>query len=66
MRPQIDEMGNKVGQLHVDRQDLGKLQARKFKGLKKGPKRRAGDDEGAEAGEGAEAQEEGAKRRKEE
>ncbi|BGP46249.1 rRNA-binding ribosome biosynthesis protein rpf2 [Rhodotorula kratochvilovae] len=62
----IDEMGNKVGQLHVDRQDLGKLQARKFKGLKKGPKRRAGDEEGAEAGEGAEAQEDGAKRRKEE
>ncbi|GAA6057662.1 hypothetical protein JCM3770_000286 [Rhodotorula araucariae] len=68
----IDEMGNKVGRIHVDRQDLDKLQARKFKGLKKGPKRRAGDDEGADAGATAAdapaVQDEGsdAKRRKEE
>ena len=31
----IDEMGDKVGKLHVGKQDLSKLQARKMKGLKK-------------------------------
>lgn len=29
----IDEMGDKVGRIHVGKQDLGKLQARKMKGL---------------------------------
>ncbi|GAA6001175.1 hypothetical protein JCM10207_007445 [Rhodosporidiobolus poonsookiae] len=31
----IDEMGDKVGRVHVDHQDLDKLQSRKFKGLKR-------------------------------
>lgn len=30
----IDEMGDKVGRLHVGKQDLSKLQSRKMKGLK--------------------------------
>ena len=33
-------MGDKIGRVHVDRQDLSTLQTRKFKGLKK----RKGDD----------------------
>lgn len=33
----IDEMGDKVGRVYVDNQDLSKLQARKFKGLKRHP-----------------------------
>ncbi|GJN88374.1 hypothetical protein Rhopal_001340-T1 [Rhodotorula paludigena] len=37
----IDEMGDKVGRVYLNPQDLGKLQSRKFKGLKK---RRNGDD----------------------
>lgn len=32
----IDEMGDKVGRIHVGKQDLSKLQSRKMKGLKKG------------------------------
>lgn len=31
----VDEMGDKVGRLHVDKQDLSKLQTRKMKGLKR-------------------------------
>ncbi|KAF3086387.1 rRNA-binding ribosome biosynthesis protein rpf2 [Orbilia oligospora] len=31
----VDSMGDKIGKVHVDRQDLGKLQTRKMKGLKK-------------------------------
>ena len=31
----IDDMGDKVGKLHVGKQDLGKLQTRKMRGLKK-------------------------------
>lgn len=31
----IDEMGDKVGRLHMTKQDLSKLQTRKMKGLKK-------------------------------
>lgn len=31
----IDEMGDKVGKIHVGQQELGKLQSRKMKGLKK-------------------------------
>jgi len=30
----VDEMGDKVGRIHVGRQDLSKLQSRKVKGLK--------------------------------
>jgi ribosome production factor 2 len=42
----IDEMGDKVGRLHVGKQDLSKLQTRKMKGLKKGKDAlgEAGDD----------------------
>ena len=33
---EVDEMGDVRGRLHVAKQDLGKLQTRKMKGLKKG------------------------------
>ncbi|KAI5476494.1 ribosome biogenesis protein RPF2 [Pseudohyphozyma bogoriensis] len=42
----IDEMGDKVGRVYVDQQDLSKLQARKFKGLKT----KRGADESADVG----------------
>ncbi|GAA5908420.1 hypothetical protein JCM6882_007931 [Rhodosporidiobolus microsporus] len=58
----IDEMGNKIGKVHVDYQDLDKLQSRKFKGLKRRPgesdvegtadEAAAPSSDGAEAGEG--------------
>ncbi|RXK35156.1 ribosome production factor 2 [Tremella mesenterica] len=32
---ETDEMGDKVGRIHLDKQDLSKLQSRKMKGLKK-------------------------------
>ncbi|GAA6011584.1 hypothetical protein JCM11491_004696 [Sporobolomyces phaffii] len=48
----INEMGDKVGRVHVDRQDLTQMQTRKFKGLKK---RKGEDDaEGGAESEGAE------------
>ncbi|GAA5882564.1 hypothetical protein JCM16303_002044 [Sporobolomyces ruberrimus] len=50
----INEMGDKIGRVHVDRQDLSTLQTRKFKGLKK----RKGED-GAES-EGAQSEGESA------
>lgn len=31
----LDEMGDKIGKLHMAKQDLSKLQSRKMKGLKK-------------------------------
>lgn len=46
---QIDEMGDKVGRVYVDSQDLSTLQARKFKGLKGEKKRYADNDEGEAA-----------------
>lgn len=42
-------MGDKIGRVHVDRQDLSTLQTRKFKGLKK-RKGEDTDNEGAEGG----------------
>ncbi|GAA5983164.1 hypothetical protein JCM5350_007904 [Sporobolomyces pararoseus] len=45
----INEMGDKIGRVHVDRQDLSTLQTRKFKGLKK-RKGEDTDNEGAEGG----------------
>lgn len=33
---EVDEMGDLRGKIHVAKQDLGKLQTRKMKGLKKG------------------------------
>ncbi|KAL1297660.1 hypothetical protein AAFC00_006215 [Neodothiora populina] len=38
----MDSMGDKVGRIHVGKQDLGELQTRKMKGLKRS---RGGDDE---------------------
>ncbi len=40
-----DDMGDMVGQVHVGRQDLDKLQTRKMKGLKRGPATGAADEE---------------------
>lgn len=44
----IDEMGDKVGRLHMTKQDLGKIQTRKMKGLKTGKGESAldGEDDG--------------------
>lgn len=39
---ETDVVGDKVGRIHLGRQDLGNLQTRKMKGLKRG---RDGDDE---------------------
>ncbi|GAA5862973.1 hypothetical protein JCM3774_006705 [Rhodotorula dairenensis] len=68
----IDEMGDKVGRVYVDSQDLGKLQSRKFKGLKRKPGESVGagadDSTSGEAAETAGADQdasEGRKRRKE-
>jgi len=58
----IDEMGDKVGRIHVGKQDLSKLQSRKMKGLKKG-READGDDDDADAdgpADAAEAAEDGA------
>ena len=33
---EVDEMGDLRGRIHVGKQDLGKLQTRKMKGLKRG------------------------------
>ncbi|BGP14066.1 hypothetical protein JCM10213_002361 [Rhodosporidiobolus nylandii] len=45
----IDAMGDKIGRVHVDRQDLDKLQSRKFKGLKRRPDEKTdGEDEAGE------------------
>ena len=40
-------MGDKIGRIHLGRQDLGELQTRKMKGLKRGRDTDAEDD-GAE------------------
>ena len=37
----MDSMGDKVGRIHLGRQDLSELQTRKMKGLKRG---RGGDE----------------------
>lgn len=49
---ETDEMGDTVGRIHLPKQDLGKMQGRKMKGLKKA---RGGDVSGAEDGAGGEA-----------
>ncbi|KAF3928293.1 hypothetical protein AA313_de0208939 [Arthrobotrys entomopaga] len=41
----IDPMGDKIGKIHVDRQDLGKLQTRKMKGLKKRSRNESDDED---------------------
>ena len=47
---EVDEMGDVRGRLHVAKQDLGELQTRKMKGLKKG-RDEASDEEDGEDGE---------------
>ncbi len=37
-------MGDKIGRIHLGRQDLGELQTRKMKGLKRGRDTDAGDN----------------------
>lgn len=45
----VDEMGDKVGRVHVGKQDLGKLQSRKMRGLKRNLDDDADDSEDDEA-----------------
>ncbi|GAA5896770.1 hypothetical protein JCM5296_002997 [Sporobolomyces johnsonii] len=52
----INEMGDKVGRVYVENQDLGQLQSRKFKGLKR---KNAADRETDGDGEGGGADEAG-------
>jgi len=47
----IDEMGDKVGKLHMTKQDLSKLQTRKMKGLKRAKGEGRGSMEDAEVDE---------------
>jgi ribosome production factor 2 len=50
---ETDDMGDKVGRIHLGKQDLGKMQGRKMKGLKvrKEKTKASGDEgEGAELG----------------
>ena len=42
---EVDEMGDLRGRIHVGKQDLGKLQTRKMKGLKPGRDEAVGDEE---------------------
>ncbi|KAF2009863.1 Brix-domain-containing protein [Aaosphaeria arxii CBS 175.79] len=41
----MDIMGDKVGKIHVGKQDLGKMQTRKMKGLKRGRNESDGEDD---------------------
>lgn len=52
----INPIGDKVGRIHIDKQDLNKLQTRKMKGLKRGSK--AIEDEEEEDVESSEEEEE--------
>ena len=52
---EVDEMGDLRGRIHVGRQDLGKLQTRKMKGLKAG----RDEDEDEDGGSGGEEDEGG-------
>ena len=63
---EVDEMGDLRGRIHVGKQDLGKLQTRKMKGLKKGRDDMLVDGEESqdEAGFGESDVEEGGGRRK--
>ena len=61
---EVDEMGDLRGRIHVGKQDLGKLQTRKMKGLKPGRDEEMADEEDGD-GFGAEGSEaEGGGRRK--
>jgi ribosome production factor 2 len=48
---ETDDMGDKVGKLHLGKQELGKLQVRKMKGLRKFKSDRTADDAASEGGE---------------
>ena len=63
---EVDEMGDLRGRIHVGKQDLGKLQTRKMKGLKKGRDDMLVDGEESqdEVGFGESEAEEGGGRRK--
>ena len=43
---ETDEMGDTVGKIHLPKQDLGKMQGRKMKGLKVHKEKKAGGGEG--------------------
>ncbi|TBU29219.1 Brix-domain-containing protein [Dichomitus squalens] len=61
----VDEMGDLRGRIHVGKQDLGKLQTRKMKGLKPGREEAVGDDENeGESGRDSEGEDEGRSRKK--
>lgn len=47
---EVDEMGDLRGRVHVEKQDLGRLQTRKMKGLKKGAGGTEGEESGGESG----------------
>jgi ribosome production factor 2 len=49
---ETNEMGDKVGRVHIDKQDLGKLQTRKMKGLKRA-RHQAGEEDGEDEDEGS-------------
>ena len=59
---EVDEMGDLRGRIHVGKQDLGKLQTRKMKGLKKGFS--DGDGEDGESDEDESGGEEPARKRR--
>ena len=60
---EVDEMGDLRGRVHVARQDLGKLQTRKMKGLKKG-RGEEGDGDSGDEEEQEEAEQDGGGRQK--
>jgi ribosome production factor 2 len=47
---EVDDMGDLRGQVHVAKQDLGKLQTRKMKGLKGGLEEEESESDGEDAG----------------
>ncbi|KAI1787747.1 Brix-domain-containing protein [Ganoderma leucocontextum] len=61
---EVDEMGDLRGRIHVGKQDLGKLQTRKMKGLKPGREGEVADDEDGEGFGGEGEEEDGGQRRK--
>lgn len=63
---EVDEMGDMRGRIHVARQDLGRLQTRKMKGLKGGKEEEDGEDAEGGDGEAADEEEGGRKHRRKE
>ncbi|KAM5533669.1 hypothetical protein V8D89_012636 [Ganoderma adspersum] len=61
---EVDEMGDLRGRIHVGKQDLGKLQTRKMKGLKHGRDEEMADEEDGDAFGVEGSGEEGGDRRK--